>query len=81
MERKSRLKYIDCMKFVSENEQQIIYLMFQRNVFISAVLPPVLVPRQQDMPTKVPDAPSLDDLGRPVDNITISQEMSDQGII
>ena len=52
-----------------------------KSVFVSAVLPPVLVPRQQDMPTKVPDAPSLDDLGRPADNITISQEMSDQGML
>lgn len=45
------------------------------------VLPPVLVPRQQEMPKKVPDTPTLDDLGRPADNITIPQDMGDQGYL
>ena len=49
-------------------------------MFYFLVLPPVLVPRQQDLPKKVPDAPTLDDLGRPAENVTLSQEMGDQGI-
>ena len=38
------------------------------------------MPRQQELPKKVPDAPTLDDLGRPAENVTLSQEMPDQGI-
>eukprot|EP00112_Aurelia_sp_Birch-Aquarium-sp1_P026474 Seg940.5 transcript_id=Seg940.5/GoldUCD/mRNA.D3Y31 product="Mothers against decapentaplegic 3" protein_id=Seg940.5/GoldUCD/D3Y31 len=73
------LRAIDVCEFAFHLKKKLVCVNpyhYQR--VETPVLPPVLVPRQQDMPTKVPDAPSLDDLGRPVDNITISQEMSDQ---